>query len=85
MCPGLVRTNFFQAVANGRRRPIRMPAPWLSTTPEVVAARAVASIRKNQRLVVVTPLARLLALAKRLTPGLLDCLYRVRVKKCRAG
>jgi short-subunit dehydrogenase len=73
LCPGLVRTNIFQATVNGRKeRPMRTPPAWMCTSPEAVASRAVQAILKNRGLVVITPMARFLWYFKRLSPSLLS-------------
>jgi short-subunit dehydrogenase len=84
LCPGLVRTRIFEsAVVRNRSKPRRVPN-WLSASPEAVARRAVRAIKRNQGLVLVTLLAHLLYLCKRLSPGLLGFINgfkRSRVKK----
>jgi 3-oxoacyl-[acyl-carrier protein] reductase len=73
LCPGLVRTNIFQAAVNGREeKPMRIPPAWMCASPEAVANRAVQAILKNRGLVVVTPMARFLWYFKRLSPSLLS-------------
>jgi short-subunit dehydrogenase len=73
LCPGLVRTNIFQAAVSGREgRPMRIPPAWMCASPEAVAYRAVQAILKNRGLVVVTPMARFLWYFKRLSPSLLS-------------
>lgn len=72
LCPGLVRTNLFNAsISNGHERQ-KTPPRWTSTTPERVARAAVKAIRRNRGVVVMEPVARLMHTAKRLAPGLLD-------------
>jgi short-subunit dehydrogenase len=73
LCPGLVDTNLFSAAPRGReRQENKLPPTWLLATPESIARRAIRAIYRNQAVVVVQPYARLLHLAKRLAPGLLD-------------
>jgi NAD(P)-dependent dehydrogenase (short-subunit alcohol dehydrogenase family) len=73
LCPGLVDTNLFAAAPRGRDRDQnKLPPRWLLASPETVARRAIRAIYRNQAVVVVQPAARLLHLAKRLTPWLLD-------------
>ncbi|MEQ8854858.1 SDR family oxidoreductase [Gimesia sp.] len=82
LCPGFVRTQIFQNSPRiGSSRQVRTPPTWLTTTPEKVAAIAVRAIRKNQPLVVVTPLARILWFCKRLAPSLFLKLMSRRPKK----
>lgn len=72
LCPGLVKTNLFRSALS--RSPDRQKAPpeWVCTTPEKVARSAIRGIQRNQALVVVEPIARLLTSFKRLTPRLFD-------------
>jgi len=82
LCPGFVRTKIFETSPRiGSSRQIRTPPSWLTTTPEKVAAIAIQAIRKNQPLVVVTPLARTLWFCKRLAPSLFLKLMSRRPKK----
>jgi short-subunit dehydrogenase len=67
LCPGFVRTSML----DGFRHVV--PA-WSCTTAEKVAARAVRAIRRNQGIVVMTPLARLWWWTARLFPGAVDWL-----------
>jgi short-subunit dehydrogenase len=82
LCPGFVDTNLFAAAPRGSDRPEnRLPPRWLLATPEAIARRAVKAVYRNDGLVVVQPYARLLYLAKRLSPGLLDLSSRIRRRK----
>jgi short-subunit dehydrogenase len=75
VCPGFVRTKMFaDAVSGNPRRAVREPPRWLTISPETVARRTVGAIRKNQGLVLVSPMAHLLYFLKRLSPTLLDSL-----------
>jgi short-subunit dehydrogenase len=86
LCPGLVRTNIFQAAVNGRGdKPIRTPPAWICASPETVANRAVQAILKNRGLVVVTPMARFLWYFKRLSPSLLSWISRFGKRKKAGG
>jgi 3-oxoacyl-[acyl-carrier protein] reductase len=75
MCPGLVLTPMIERLGNGAaaggggfgERPPVFPG-WVFTSPEKVAAKTIAAIRKNQGLVVVTPPARMIWRLKRLSP-----------------
>lgn len=72
LCPGLVRTNLFNAsMSNGHERQ-KHPPRWTTTTPERVARAAVKAIRSNRRMVVMEPVARVTYAAKRFVPGLMD-------------
>jgi short-subunit dehydrogenase len=86
LCPGFVRTNIFQAAINGRSsKPIRTPPRWLCTEPEKVAARALQAIRRNDGLVVLSPMAQVLWFLKRMSPGLVGFLSRRGKKRRRAN
>lgn len=73
LCPGFVRTPLIASVPgpHGRRRERSTPR-WLCTTPEVIANRSIKAIRRNQGLVVVTPLAHVLWRLKRFMPSLFE-------------
>ena len=82
LCPGLVRTNIFQAAVNGRDdKPIRTPPAWMCASPEAVAKSAVQAILKNRSLVVITAMARFLWYFKRLSPSLLSWISRFGKRK----
>jgi 3-oxoacyl-[acyl-carrier protein] reductase len=70
LCPGFVRTPMHPEA----HRQAPAPPAFISTTAEVVAAMAIAAIRHNRGLVVVTPVARLWM--ARLCPSLFDCITR---------
>lgn len=74
LCPGLVQTSLFENTVNGRGdgKPVKTPPRWLCSTPEKVARKAIKSIKRNRGLVLVSPMAHLLWLFKRLSPRLLD-------------
>jgi short-subunit dehydrogenase len=81
LCPGLVRTGLFRAAASDHPgRPVRPPPRWLTVSPEAVARKAVRAIRRDRGLVLVSAMAHGLWLLKRLSPGLLDGLHRLRRK-----
>jgi 3-oxoacyl-[acyl-carrier protein] reductase len=82
LCPGFVLTPMIEVSVPGipgQRRP-RVRA-WACTTAEKVAERAMRAIRRNQGIVVVSPVAQLLWWAARLFPGLLDRLVRKRRRR----
>jgi short-subunit dehydrogenase len=81
LCPGAVSSNLYNRAISGRKDPVPNPPSWISASPELVARRAVRAIKKNKRIVLVTPLARLLYWAKRISPGLLDSLNNIQRKK----
>jgi short-subunit dehydrogenase len=71
LCPGYVQTPFIESVPgpHGQHREQSTPR-WLCTTPEVIANRSLKAIRRNQGLVVVTPLAQVLWRMKRFMPSI---------------
>lgn len=73
LCPGFVRTPFIESVPgpHGERRKRSTPI-WLSTTPEVIANRSIMAIRRNQGLVVITPMAHVLWRLKRFLPSFFE-------------
>jgi short-subunit dehydrogenase len=73
LCPGPVRTNLYKSAASGRKDgSVPDPPRWICTTEEKVARAAVRAIRKNKRMVLLTPLAHVLFQLKRFAPWLLD-------------
>jgi len=69
ICPGFTKTAIFDNSHNQQGgRGIRRPPAWMMTTPEAVAYAAVKAIRRNDPLVVITPLAKVLWLLKRMAP-----------------
>lgn len=72
LCPGLVRTNLFNASMSNGHEKQKNPPRWTTTTPERVAQAAVKAIRRNRGRVVMEPVARAMYTAKRMVPGLLD-------------
>jgi short-subunit dehydrogenase len=82
LCPGLVNTNLFTSAPRGKDvKKSKVPPRWVLTTPEKVARRAVKAIYRNQGLVVMQPGSRLMYMAKRFTPRLLDLAHRLRRRK----
>jgi 3-oxoacyl-[acyl-carrier protein] reductase len=77
LCPGFVRTPMLENVQDPEpHRQAPAPPAFLSTTPEAVASAAIAAIRHNRGLVVVTPLARLTWWMARLCPSLVEWINR---------
>jgi 3-oxoacyl-[acyl-carrier protein] reductase len=77
LCPGFVRTPLLTNLKDPephRRAPV-LP-DFISTTPDVVAAAALAAIRNDRGLVVVTPLAKLAWWLTRLCPTLFAWINR---------
>jgi 3-oxoacyl-[acyl-carrier protein] reductase len=71
LCPGFVRTTLFDGKATNWT-----PPTWISTTPETVAAKTIAAIRRNRGLVLVTPAAHFYWRLYRVAPRLVDWLLR---------
>lgn len=72
LCPGFVDTPMLEKLEKGRPdKRLPLPPAWLITTPEHVARCAVAAIRRNRGLVVVSPLARVMWWVMRLFPGVI--------------
>ena len=83
ICPGFVSTPMVERVVGSEPeaksrsgKPPTPPPAWIFTTPEKVAARTIAAMRRNRGIVVVTPAARLLWWLKRLFPGAVDWVTR---------
>jgi short-subunit dehydrogenase len=83
LCPGPVSSNLYNRAASGRRdnQPVPNPPALISASPEYVARRGVHGIKKNKRIVLVTPLARLLYVMKRVSPAFLDWLNHISRRK----
>jgi NAD(P)-dependent dehydrogenase (short-subunit alcohol dehydrogenase family) len=82
LCPGLVDTQLFTSALRGKdlKEP-KTPPRWALITAESVAYRAIRAIYRNERLVVMQPMSRLLYVLKRFTPGLLDLAHRLRRRR----
>ncbi len=86
LCPGPVRTNLYKsAVSGSERKPVPVPPAWLSATPAHIADVAVRAIRRNRRMVVITPIAHVLFNAKRFTPWFLDWLNHFTLRRRRVA
>jgi short-subunit dehydrogenase len=82
LCPGFVDTNLFTSAPLGeKQKEHKIPPQIFQTTPEKVAAAAVKAIRRNKRMVVMTPAAWLLVSAKRFMPGVMDFLFHLGRRK----
>ncbi|WP_166826159.1 SDR family NAD(P)-dependent oxidoreductase [Thalassoroseus pseudoceratinae] len=82
LCPGPVRTKLYENAAGGRpEKPVPTPPRWICTTEEKVAKAAVKAIRKNKRMILLTPLAHMLYTTKRIAPWFLDALSQIGRKK----
>jgi NAD(P)-dependent dehydrogenase (short-subunit alcohol dehydrogenase family) len=78
LCPGFVDTNLFTSAPLGeKQKEHKIPPRIFQTTPEKVAHAAVKAIRRNKRMVVMTPAAWLLVSAKRFMPGALDLIFHL--------
>ncbi len=82
LCPGFVTTNLFaNAPLEEAIEQHKLPPRIICTTPERVARAAVKAIRRNRRLVVMEPFARLMYAVKRFTPWLLDAIFHLGRRK----
>lgn len=82
LCPGFVSTNLFANAPLEQSVEVhKAPPRFVCTSPERVAKVAVKAIRRNRRMVVVEPFARLLVTTKRIWPGLLDFLFHLNRRK----
>jgi 3-oxoacyl-[acyl-carrier protein] reductase len=71
LCPGFVRTALLDGQPGDRAG-----LAWISTTPEMVAARTIRAIRRNRGLVLVTFATQVYWRLYRVAPGLVDWLLR---------
>ncbi len=74
-CPGFMQTDLFGPAEDGKLD--RRPPAWLCSSTDRVADKAVKAILRDRRMVVVSPLARVLYATRRVFPGLFDSLYRI--------
>jgi short-subunit dehydrogenase len=82
LCPGFVDTNLFRSAPLGETQTEpKVPPAIFCTTSEKVARTAVKAIRRNRRLVVVSPWAHFLVTAKRLAPGVMDFVFHLGRRK----
>ena len=81
LCPGPVQTNLYRAGIGAKGRPVPTPPRWICASEQTVARKAVRAIRRNQRLVLITPLAHLLYYMKRFVPWLPDLMSRLSFKR----
>jgi 3-oxoacyl-[acyl-carrier protein] reductase len=75
LCPGFVETGLLEGNADDSGAQ-RMAPPFISTTPENVAAKTVTAIRRNRGLVLITPATHFYWRLYRLAPWLVDWLLR---------
>jgi short-subunit dehydrogenase len=82
LCPGFVDTNLFASAQLAEsQKEAKIPPAIFCTTPEKVARAAVKAIRRDRRLVVISPWAKFLVTAKRLVPGVMDILFHLGRRK----
>lgn len=72
ICPGPVQTNLYRDCQTGRGTQAPEPPGWLCASPERVAKLTLKAIRRNRRMVLITPLAHLLFHMKKFAPWLID-------------
>jgi 3-oxoacyl-[acyl-carrier protein] reductase len=76
LCPGFVHSSLLEdAETDAADRELKVPA-WMCASAERTAAKAVRAIRKNQGMVLVTPVAHFYWRFARLAPGLVDWVLR---------
>jgi short-subunit dehydrogenase len=82
LCPGFVSTNLFTSAPLGEtQKEPKVPPKFFQITPERVARAAVRAIRRNRRIVVVEPAARITCALNRVTPWLLDFFFHLGRRK----
>jgi short-subunit dehydrogenase len=64
-----------------KQKQAKEPPRIFRTTPEKVARAAVKAIRRNRRMVVMTPAAWFLVSAKRFVPGVMDFMLHLGRRK----
>jgi short-subunit dehydrogenase len=78
LCPGFVDTNLFTSAPLGAtQKEHKVPPAMFCTTSEKVARASVKAIRRDQRLVIIAPVAWFLVGAKRWVPGIMDFLFHL--------
>jgi NAD(P)-dependent dehydrogenase (short-subunit alcohol dehydrogenase family) len=78
LCPGFVDTNLFTSAPLGaKQKQAKQPPRIFRTAPEKVAHAAVKAIRRNRRMVVMTPAAWFLVWTKRFLPGAMDFVFHL--------
>jgi len=81
ICPGFASTGLFEAARRaGSPQGPKGVAKWFMITPEYIAERTITAIRRNQPLVVISPLAHLLWFCKRFAPSLFLRLFTSRYR-----
>lgn len=73
VCPGFIKSGLFEAGTSSHKNgEMRQPPDWCCSTPEHVANKTIRGIYRNQRMVLVTPLAYGMYYLKSLAPWLID-------------
>jgi len=73
ICPGPVQTDLYRSAERAADdRPVPRPPAIVCTSSERVAYLTIKAIRRNRRMVLITPMAHGLFQLKRFLPGLLD-------------
>jgi short-subunit dehydrogenase len=82
LCPGFVDTNLFTSAPLGeKQQEPKVPPAIFCTTSEKVARAAVKAIRRDRRLVIMTPAAWFLVAVKRFLPGVMDFVFHLGRRK----
>ncbi len=77
ICPGPVLTELYGSAGRPTGgKAVPQPPAIVCATPQRVASLTVSAIRRNRRLVLITPMAHGLFQTKRFLPGLLDVVSR---------
>lgn len=77
-CPGFVPTNMFRNAQSGRPDgSVPVPPRWICTDKKRVASAAIKAIRRNRRMVILSPAGHLAVNLKRFAPWLVDVLNQV--------
>ena len=80
--PGFVDTNLFASAPLGEKQEApKIPPAIFCTTPEKVARAAIKAIRRDRRLVIISPWAKFLVNAKRFVPGVIDFVFHLGRRK----
>jgi 3-oxoacyl-[acyl-carrier protein] reductase len=82
LCPGFVDTNLFTSAPLGEsQKGPKIPPAIFCTSPDKVARAAIKAIRRDRRMVVMTPAAWLLVSFKRFLPGVMDFVFHLGRRK----
>jgi short-subunit dehydrogenase len=82
LCPGFVSTNLFTSAPLGEtQKEAKVPPKFFQITPQRVARAAVRAIRRDRRIVVVEPAARITCALNRITPWVLDFFFHLGRRK----